>query len=601
MTKLFLDVECYPNYFLVMFKLGDGRIKYFELDENNQLDGRKIERYLSECQTIGFNSRNYDIPMIEYALRGAGNKALKILSDRIVGKEETTYDILSEAKLWCPSCYDHIDILPIPAGPPTSLKMYGARMKTQKLQDLPYEPDKILTEDEKIEVRTYCANDINLTIELYNQLQKQLEIRESITREYKIDARSLSDAKIAERLVKKSIIPVRDIEPDFEFQYKPPNYIKFEKPELQELLDKITSLTFKGVKGGELFHEDIPKTVKINKGEYSLGIGGLHSTEKNRAIVTNQDELLIDIDVVSYYPSIILNNKYAPQQFDQKEFIEFYQKIYDGRQEAKRNGDIHKSQIYKIILNSSFGKFGEQYSALYSPSLLIHTTLTGQLSLLMLIEILENADIEVVSSNTDGITAFMPRSNYLQFKAIIQEWENITNFKLEETRYKALYNESVNSYVAIKEDKTLKLKGPFVKSSLTNNAHIKVCNQAVIEYLTKGIPVEETIKRAAKTPENFTMFIKVANGGIWKGQYLGRVVRWYWSVDGEPIYRQSNIVELKKDGTPKKDVKVANSDGAWPLMDLSEPMINLDISKYIAECYKMLKQMGLDIKQEKVA
>ena len=64
------------------------------------------------------------------------------------------------------------------------------------------------------------------------------------------------------------------------------------------------------------------------------------------------------------------------------------------------------------------------------------------------------------------------------------------------------------------------------------------------------------------------MFIKVANGGIWKGQYLGRVVRWYWSKKGEPIYRQSNIVELKKDGTPKKDVKVANSDGAWQLMDL---------------------------------
>jgi hypothetical protein len=344
-----------------------------------------------------------------------------------------------------------------------------------------------------------------------------------------------------------------------------------------------------------------PKTAKINDGEYSLGIGGLHSTEKHRAIVTNQEELLIDVDVVSYYPSIILNNKYAPQQFDRNEFIEFYQKIYDGRLEAKRNGDIHKSQIYKIILNSSFGKFGEQYSALYSPSLLIHTTITGQLSLLMLIEMLEYENIKVVSSNTDGITAVLAKSNYLQFKAIIQEWEQITNFRLEETRYKALYNESVNSYVAIKEDGSLKAKGPFVESSLTNNAHVKVCRDAIIEYLTKGTPVEETIGRADKTPENFTMFIKVANGGIWKGKYLGRVVRWYWSKDGEPIYRQSETIELKKDGTPKKDVKVANSEGACPLMDLSEPMINLDTAKYIAECYKMLKQMGLDVKQEKVA
>ena len=123
----------------------------------------------------------------------------------------------------------------------------------------------------------------------------------------------------------------------------------------------------------------------------------------------------------------------------------------------------------------------------------------------------------------------------------------------------------------------------------------------LIEYLTKGVPIEETISKAEKTPENFTMFIKVANGGIWKGQYLGRVVRWYWAKGGEPIYRQSKIIELKKDGSPKKDVKVANSDGACPLMDLSESMINLDTAKYIAECYKMLKQMGLDVKQEKMA
>jgi hypothetical protein len=48
----------------------------------------------------------------------------------------------------------------------------------------------------------------------------------------------------------------------------------------------------------------------------------------------------------------------------------------------------------------------------------------------------------------------------------------------------------------------------------------------------------------------------VAGGGVWRGHYLGKVVRWIWAKDGEPI-------TYKKNGN-----KVATSDGAYPVMDL---------------------------------
>ena len=63
----------------------------------------------------------------------------------------------------------------------------------------------------------------------------------------------------------------------------------------------------------------------------------------------------------------------------------------------------------KIQINGSFGKFGSKYSKLYSPNMLLATTITGQLTLLMLIEQLELNNIPVISANTDGLEYYCPR------------------------------------------------------------------------------------------------------------------------------------------------------------------------------------------------
>ncbi|MEG7688959.1 hypothetical protein U2044_15310, partial [Listeria monocytogenes] len=63
----------------------------------------------------------------------------------------------------------------------------------------------------------------------------------------------------------------------------------------------------------------------------------------------------------------------------------------------------------KIMINGTFGKTGSQYSVLFAPTMLIQTTITGQLSILMLIEWHEHYGIPVISANTDGIVINCPR------------------------------------------------------------------------------------------------------------------------------------------------------------------------------------------------
>ena len=579
--QLFFDTECYPNYFLIVFKGLDGIEECFIQDEerNLELPPSRIKQLLKERQTIGFNSRFYDIPMITYALTGVSNKLLKDMSDRIIN--ESAYDVLCEHQLWCPKEYDHIDIINVAIGK-NGLKMYGARINTPYLQDLPFDPSVKLTKEEKKIVKEYCSNDVDITKDLYLYLKKEIDIRSVINDEYGVDVRSKSDAQIAEVLINKELSSNKLKVKEFDFKYKAPSYIKFKTDTLNDLLGKFKAIEFKFKTGDKLIKNNKIANISINNVSYAVGIGGLHSTEEARTVVAMDDEYIIDVDVVSYYPTIILNNEYCPSNYEPKDFLTFYQKIYNDRITAKKENNTGKANVYKIILNGSFGKFGDQYSILYSPELLIHTTITGQLSLLMLIETLEQYNYNVLSANTDGITIRVKKDKYDFFKKIISTWETRANFKTEEVRYRSLHNQSVNSYIAIKEDGTLKCKGVFGSGDLSRNPAIKICKEAIFSYLLDKRKVEDTIMNAKQDPSNFIMVRKCAKGGYWKGEYLGKIVRWYWSLKGEPITN------------PKGD-KVANTDDAYPIMSLKDKLDNINYEKYIKKTYELLETIGIKL------
>jgi hypothetical protein len=577
--QLFFDTECYPNYFLLVFKDLKGNEECFVKDENNVLPVARIRKLLETRQTIGFNSRMYDIPMITYALSGVSNSLLKEMSDRIIN--ESVYNTLCEYQLWCPKEYDHIDIINVAIGK-NGLKMYGARINTPYLQDLPYDPSTSLTQEDKAIIKKYCSNDVDITKNLYLHLKNEIDIRTAINDEYKVDVRSKSDAQIAEVLINKQLVSSKKKITSFEFKYTPPDYIKFNSDNLNNLLVKFTEIEFKGVAGDRLLEKGIVTDVIINDVPYSCGIGGLHSKEEARTVFAADDEYIIDIDVVSYYPTIILNNKYCPDNYNTEEFLEFYQKIYDDRIIAKKENNVSKANVYKIILNGSFGKFGDQYSSLYSPKLLIHTTITGQLSILMLIERLEEYGYNVLSTNTDGITVKVKKDKYNFFRQIVKNWEDKVNFKTEEVKYKSLHNQSVNSYIAIKEDGTLKCKGLFGSDDISRNPAIKICKEAIFSYLLDKRKVEDTIMNAKQDPSNFIMVRKCTKGGYWKGEYLGKVVRWYWSTKGEPITN------------PKGD-KVANTDDAFPIMNMEDKIADIHYEKYIVKTYELLESLGIKI------
>ena len=581
------DIELFPNYFLLSFKhIETGKVISFESKGTCgticEKDKSKIINLLRKRTLIGFNSNNYDIPILATYLTGSWVETLKKLSDSIIKSSAPGWLTMKNFGIE-PININHIDLMEPAPGVMCGLKLYGARLHSQRLQDLPYPPDKTLTKKEMDAVLAYCENDLDTTIDLFHAIKPNLELREKIGSEYKIQVMSKSDGQIAEAIFKAKLGQIkRPGECHGTIQYDPPSYLKFKNPQLKEILSFVSLHKFELDGRGAIKLPTELKGMKIEIGQsvYRIGIGGLHSSEKAQSLKPEKNQIMMERDVTSYYPMIIINRELSPKHLD-KLFLKIYNQMFEDRREAKRKGDKLVDASLKLALNSSFGKLGSKYSFLYSPELMLNVTLTGQLCLLWLIEVLERNSVSVISANTDGFVSVLDKTNKDTFDKICQKWEKKTQFNLEDTEYTALYSRDVNNYLAITTKGDTKGKGIFTETSLRKNPSGDIIIRAVKDYLLEGILIQDTINGCVD-PREFIMARTVKGGAVWKEQYLGRVVRWVHSTKGEAIRYESN------------GNRVPKSDSAWPMMDLGDLPKHLDYDRYIEEAHDVLKSLGIE-------
>lgn len=587
---LILDTECYSNYWLVsMLQLETGKIRHFELHENSKLDTKSIARYLKSNTVVTFNGNNYDVPLLSAALAGYDNVKLKKLSDSIIGSKLPSWAILKNHQFQLIK-FDHIDLFEVAIGQ-SSLKIYGGRLNAPKMQDLPIEPNAIITPAQHAELREYCENDLHTTALLYNALKPQIELRGKMSAQYGMDLRSKSDAQIAETVIISELSKITGQQyrkPTYPenatFRYLDPQIVTFKSGQLNNVFAQILEHKFTLAGNGAVaMPEWLRDTkIKIGKTEYQMGIGGLHSCEKSQYIKADSEHLLFDLDVASYYPSIILQQQLSPKSMGAP-FLKVYQGIVTRRLAAKKSGDKVTADVLKIAVNGSFGKLGSKYSALFAPELLIQTTITGQLCLLMLIERIEAIGASVVSANTDGVVIHCHRDIEQQVNEVAFTWMLDTSFELERTDYRAIASRDVNNYLAIKLNGKTKGKGIFAPTSLAKNPDEPIIAIAVAQFLANGTPITQTVK----AHDDITQFVtirRVQGGAIWREQYLGKAVRFYHSnavPSDQCIHYATN------------SNKVPNSAGAMPLMELPDTFpLDVNHAYYIAEAQKLLKEVG---------
>lgn len=591
-NELVFDIESFPNYFLIAFKsFKTGLTITFENSPEVKLDKRKLKWITKNFILIGFSSTHYDIPMLNAALAGFSTERLMSLTMALITTKSTIKEIKEAYDLEV-DYFNHIDIENVATGRWTSLKTYAARLHAPRLQDLPVKI-KNLTQEEALNLKYYCINDLDCTAYLYQKIQPEIKLRKDLSKRYGIDLRSKSDAQIAEAVISKEIKEITGVYPSrpsiesVTFSYDVPKYLNFTNESLKQLVKDISNHEFEMNANGSIhIPKHLKRKIRLNKSTYQVGIGGLHSTENQIAHHTDDKFLILDYDVASYYPNIILNQKLYPEHLGEN-FLYVYKDVVDRRLKAKAEGDVVTSNGLKIAINGSFGKFASPYSKLYAPNLMMQVTITGQLSLLLLIERIENIEIQVVSANTDGIVIKCPQGRLSELEEVIKRWEIDTKFKTEKTEYASLYMRDVNNYIAIKDrgDSSYKVKGVFSReagsppSVLGKNPIGEIIIDAVIRFLINNTSLEETIIKC-KDVTKFLFVRKVKGGAFKDGVYLGKTVRWYYKrlEFGTINYANGN--------------KVPNTEGAWPYMLIKNFPKDIDYVKYIKEARSMLHDIG---------
>jgi len=649
LTALF-DTECYPNYWLLKIRPVGGKSSAYRLHEGQSFTNEQkaiIQNWFSQCQVISFNGIRYDVPMITAALMGYTPEQLKLLNDKMIVHKFKHWELgLPD---WAPN--DHIDLIEVAPGM-GSQKQYAARIHCKTIRDLPYDPDTWLTDEQINRVDEYCDIDIDVLSDLHQALQPQIKQRVALSDKYGIDLRSKSDAQLAETVLKHRCeialgrrLYKPDIDWNFKFRYEKPDYIAFQTPQLQHALNLIEAAIFSiGVSGAVEMPQQLDGlSIPIGQSVYRMGIGGLHSSETTISRYSDDEYVLRDNDVASYYPRLILNSgKYPPALGEA--FRHEYEAIIEERlkhkADAKRLPPGPEYEVAKvgdeggkIMINGTFGKTGSPYSILFAPTMLIQTTITGQLCLLMLIEWHEHYGIQVISANTDGMVIKCRRDMVVISESLIAEWQRRTGLEMETVEYKSIHSRDVNNYFAVKSDGKVKRKGEYALSGLVEkkNPDLEICSDAVADYLSKGTPIFYTLT-ACMDIRKFITVIKVTGGGtkLWgvgplkgtkvrdmltalaqngwvkdgrnwrkgnmvakagdaynscfesqKPEYLGKVVRWYYSTNAPgPIVRPNGNL-------------VPDSLNAKPCMTLPDSFPDdIDYEWYYQKCLKILVDIG---------
>jgi hypothetical protein len=595
-SELIFDVECFPNYFMCGFKhVQTG--KYIKLSSNdNSINNRFLSWLLFSYRTIGFNSINYDLTILWAAYFNQSPEFLKFVSNKLIlsGKRSSEIAKQFSFKMFNLPERQHIDLFNV-CPLKGSLKLYSARLHCKRIQDLPF-PDDISLEDWQIPiVDEYNCNDLDNTELLFKFCKERLELRAAISIEYKLDLMSKSDAQMAEAVISQEVgklnkrwVKRPEIEPGTIFKYDCPQFLSFATPVMQTFLSKVKKAKFVVGHDGKLeVPIEIDTTLKIGNGEYKFGIGGLHSKEECVSYKSSETHKLSDHDATSFYPNAIINLGLYPIAMGPN-FLVVYKRFKLERVAAKRAKRFTEDKGKKIFLNGASGKFSNVWSKLFSPNLTMQMNLTCQLSILMLVEMLECNGIQVVSANTDGITAYYNRDDEQKLLYWIKYWENLTAFETEETEYRAYYARDVGAYFALKTDGTIKVKGPYAEAGTQSGTQLDVnpvmliCSDAIKALLSVGRPIETTI-RECKNIERFVVVRQAkAPGAAYCGQYLGKVVRWIYTKNN------NNYIQYVASGN-----KVANSDGAYPVMDLpNEIPENLDYDRYVELTNSILYDIG---------
>jgi hypothetical protein len=642
MKILVYDIETLVEMFFIYVFVPDIDAHYeFEVSASkNELDAFiKFSEEHAEHYWTGYNNLRFDSQVVEWILRNYENwheKSSLEICALIAQKaadviHDANFDVFPEYRESDLS-FKQIDLFKINhfdnKNRMVSLKRLQFEMDYENIEEMPVHHTKVnMTPTDRFVTRTYCKNDVMATYEFYkitignteHPLYKgnnQIELRQDIEQEFNIPCLNYSDSKIGDEMIKKYYCQEKNISykelPKKGFFRKDvvvnkciAQYVTFQTNELKTFLSRIKKLKLG-------MQDDFKEEIHFYGNVYSFMKGGIHTENKPEIFEANDEYEIIDWDVSSYYPAIIINNGKYPQHLG-KEFLRGYKQMFDKRLELKPLAKKDKRikgivGALKLAVNSVYGKSSDMQSWIYDRQLTMFTTITGELSLMMLIEAYELKGIHVISANTDGVTIMIKKCDIELMKSINEWWMNLTSYELERTDYQKIIFSTVNDYLAIKTDGEIKKKGDFLTDfELHKNKSARIVPLALEQYFVNNIPIDDTIC-SHNNIYDFCLRQKASKDFHYEGLNRARgektiydkLIRYYVSNTGEKLLKVKNA-SCDTNAAAISQVEA----GEWVMvvcnfLPKDHPMTNINYAYYIEKCERILNKILMEGRKRKI-
>jgi hypothetical protein len=508
MNTVVYDIEIFPNFFSYTdIDIKTKETNIFVLHESRD-DLNKLYKYLMEPRyRIGYNNVHFDRVVCDlitdniHKMKSFPTKTYLVhlynkVQNMMREEQREFYKGETEIDLFLMNHFNNKSKM-------TSLKALQCSIFWPVVQDMPFHHTTMVTEEMIPEILEYNMNDVLSTQAFFEICKDQLTFRKELGKLNKRFMLNMPDIAIGEEIFLKAIrkefgLSKKELRDAVQFDKTIDlnkcilPYVKFESAAFQELLNKVKWTVVSDA-------QKLKYNVKYKGFQYDYGVGGVHGCIEPGVYCSDDNYIIIDIDVKSYYPNLAIQNDLHPKHIPQAAFVETYKSLFEKRVEAQKAKNKTEDAGLKLALNGVFGKTGEVTSAFYDRYYFYSITLNGQLLLSMLAEkFVDNVPgLEMLQINTDGITIRIPRDKVHIVEEISEEWCKQTKLILESVEYSKMVIRDVNNYLAISMDGKVKKKGIFeTEKQLHKDNSFLIVPKALEAYYVSGVPIEETVKNS---------------------------------------------------------------------------------------------------------
>lgn len=594
------DLEIYPTYFLAVFFNGLVWLMF------RHTDLKALVAFISDPTKalIGFNSSTYDDAFLRYIILcpTASVDEIRALSTRLIDRSQDRRDLSELLYGWKPWGLS-IDVLSL-LNRRGTLKEWSCKMGSLTVADSPIPFDQAPGELETLDIDFYCRNDVVVTATLYRKNYNLVELRETMARIDGLDDRVLrqNEAGLGEYAVMTKLFRETGVK---EWQYKQaarnqprvteftvadlvPPQVAFQTKPYQDVLAALRQARIDTTSEPAALISALPPAgICLDDVTYQIKVGGIHSVDAPAVYVADSEYALVDLDVTSFYPAIMVLLGIRPDHLP-PQFTTILNGLMLRRIEAKKAKQVDVAQAMKIAINAVYGKFRSEYSAFYSPRCTYAVTIAGELFLLMLAERLVLAGAAVISANTDGILIRYRRDHQEAITMARTAWSEATGLSLEANPYSFYARTSVNDYLAVYAEKPeVKRKGRFAFDD-DGKADGLVVAKALEAFLLRQVPPQVFIG-SHDVAIDFLFYQRVRDGAEFRANdaKLPKTIRWYVSAQGSHLFR----IGGKNEGP----VSLEHGERARLALTLQDDkassLVGLDRSYYVDRTNKILAKI----------